>query len=292
MQQAVWPGTVLSELSVPGFTVRHQECEWPQDCEFNSPETVLVLSLSALPKGCKTRYSSEAGSSDLRDVGQVVLMPYGVSVLGQSTGGRQQSLCFSFDTQRDGEQSVIWGDWSSRRLEACLNIRNERVDHTLALLRRELAQPGLAAETLVESLGIYLSVELARTFEARDQDADLAARGGLPPWQIKRIAEYVADNLAEAPTISCLAKLFGLSRRHLSREFRRTTGETLCGYVERMRLSEAQRLLAGTSVPLKEVAARLGYSTPSAFSVAFRRSMDISPSDYRMLSVGSPCSRP
>ena len=55
------------------------------------------------------------------------------------------------------------------------------------------------------------------------------------------------------------------------RLFREATGETVKSYVERVRLTKAKALLSGTELPLKEISARLGFASPSGFSVAFRR---------------------
>jgi AraC-like DNA-binding protein len=48
-----------------------------------------------------------------------------------------------------------------------------------------------------------------------------------------------------------------------------------------MRLSEANLLLAETRLPISEIAAQLGYTSPGHFSAAFRRAYDCSPRDVR-----------
>ena len=56
---------------------------------------------------------------------------------------------------------------------------------------------------------------------------------------------------------------------------------------DEMRLAVARELLARTDVAVSDVAAALGYATPSAFVRAFRRWTDSSPSAWRQSQRGS-----
>ncbi len=53
-----------------------------------------------------------------------------------------------------------------------------------------------------------------------------------------------------------------------------------------MRLRRAERLLAETKLPVKSVAARVGYASRSHFSRAFKAAFGIDPAAYR--TAGSP----
>lgn len=52
-------------------------------------------------------------------------------------------------------------------------------------------------------------------------------------------------------------------------------------YLLRVRIEEAKRLLQGTSLPIKEIASRLGYSEVAAFHRAFQRETALSPALWR-----------
>lgn len=67
-----------------------------------------------------------------------------------------------------------------------------------------------------------------------------------------------------------------MSERTLGRQFKATTGMTPAAWRSRARLLAAIPLLRHQNV--SEVAARLGYATPAAFSYAFSRAFEIPPS--------------
>lgn len=77
---------------------------------------------------------------------------------------------------------------------------------------------------------------------------------------------------------------------------RRLAGEGVAyeGLVDEVRSTLAEELLKVTSLSLEEVAQRLGYSEPPAFTRAFRRWHGMPPSVYRaglVQSLGSGCSK-
>jgi two-component system response regulator YesN len=73
----------------------------------------------------------------------------------------------------------------------------------------------------------------------------------------------------------------GVSKNHLSFEFSRETGETFTEYVARVRVEEAKRLLATTSLHVYEVAVRVGYPSVEHFSRVFKKVAGVSPVKFR-----------
>ncbi|HWA61248.1 MAG TPA: helix-turn-helix transcriptional regulator [Caulobacteraceae bacterium] len=78
-----------------------------------------------------------------------------------------------------------------------------------------------------------------------------------------------------------LALEAGLSRFHLLRLFKALHGVTPMAYAERLRMQSAARRLRSGAVPVGEVAAKLGYDSPSAFARAFRRWTGQAPTSWR-----------
>jgi two-component system response regulator YesN len=73
----------------------------------------------------------------------------------------------------------------------------------------------------------------------------------------------------------------GVSKNHLSFEFSRETGETFTEYVARVRVEEAKRLLATTSLLVYEVGERVGYPSVEHFSRLFKKVAGVSPVKFR-----------
>lgn len=78
-----------------------------------------------------------------------------------------------------------------------------------------------------------------------------------------------------------LCKISSLSRIHIDRLFKKQTGETPSGYVEKQCLSKACEMIALTNLSFKEICFQLGFSNLSHFCTWFKRKTQKSPKEYR-----------
>ena len=91
------------------------------------------------------------------------------------------------------------------------------------------------------------------------------------------------DNL----TVDVLARRVLVSRRQLQRVFTEA-GTTVRAEVGAARMERAAELLHETSLPIREVARRLGYRQAAQFSKAFRQRYGLTPSQWREGAGESP----
>lgn len=103
----------------------------------------------------------------------------------------------------------------------------------------------------------------------------------LAPWRLRRVTDYVADNLAEEIRIASLAAVAGCSEAHFHRAFRATTGETPLGFIHRQRIERAMQILATADVPITRLALELGFISPSHFARVFKAVAGRSPRAFR-----------
>jgi two-component system response regulator YesN len=94
----------------------------------------------------------------------------------------------------------------------------------------------------------------------------------------RAIHEHFAD---AAFSLEAASERAGVSKNHLSFEFSRETGETFTAYVARLRVEEAKRLLATTSLLVYEVGVRVGYASVEHFSRVFKKVAGVSPVKFR-----------
>jgi AraC family transcriptional regulator len=104
---------------------------------------------------------------------------------------------------------------------------------------------------------------------------------GLPIWRLRKVEDYVRENLAEEISVERLAELVELSPFHFSRVFKQATGMTPLQFVTRERITYAQQLIRETSRSLIEIALEVGYTSPSSFTKAFRRVAGVTPMEFR-----------
>jgi len=81
--------------------------------------------------------------------------------------------------------------------------------------------------------------------------------------------------------ISEYAKLCGMSPGRFSVVFKEATGKTPQRFIEDIRISKAREMLINTSLSMSCVAENVGFRDPLYFSRVFRRSVGMSPTEYR-----------
>ena len=102
-------------------------------------------------------------------------------------------------------------------------------------------------------------------------------RGGLAPWQKRRMMELIDSNLDGELRLSYLAEECGLSVSYFSRSFKRSFGVPVHRYLIARRVDRAKFLLKSSSAPLSCIALDSGFSDQAAFSRAFRAVVGTSP---------------
>lgn len=106
-------------------------------------------------------------------------------------------------------------------------------------------------------------------------------KGGLAPWQVRRVQEFLAENLATDIGIEELSAIARLSPFHFARAFKATVGIPPHAYQRQLRMAQACRLLGEPSLSVIEVALSVGFNSPQAFARTFRREFGVTPTDYR-----------
>lgn len=173
-----------------------------------------------------------------------------------------------------------------------------------ALSGRGLEAPELATEllTLLDEAGLAINDDIDRTREYLDRAQRLLSnhkRGptkehaaqepggqgqggqGLAPWQVRRLARFVEENLHEIIRAEDLAGIARLSISHFSRAFRESFRQTPYAYVLDRRIARAKQMMAAGNEPLAQIALSCGMADQAHFSRLFRRLTGETPSQWR-----------
>jgi AraC family transcriptional regulator len=107
------------------------------------------------------------------------------------------------------------------------------------------------------------------------------SKGGLAPWQKRRAAELLRENLDGRIRLTDLARECSLSVSHFARSFRATFGISTHQWLIRHRVEHAQELLRQTGAPIVDIAMQCGFADQAAFTRTFRQVVGVSPGRWR-----------
>lgn len=105
--------------------------------------------------------------------------------------------------------------------------------------------------------------------------------GGLPKHKLRRVTEFIEENLEHDLTLSEIAQIADLSPFHFARAFKQATGSTPIQFLTRRRIDLAKRLLAESELPIVEIGLRAGFKNQSHFTTLFRKITAMTPKAYR-----------
>lgn len=98
---------------------------------------------------------------------------------------------------------------------------------------------------------------------------------------VNLVVEYINNHLGEEIDLGMLADISHFSPYHFHRIMKAFLGEPLGMFIVRTRIETAARLLRQSSLPVGDIAYKIGYSSPSSLSKVFKQFYGISPNEYR-----------
>jgi AraC family transcriptional regulator len=146
----------------------------------------------------------------------------------------------------------------------------------------ELTNETSASRIYVETASLLLAARLVSKHCESGTAARLEPSGlGLDEVRLRRVLDYIGDNLSEEITLGNLAATAGYSAFHFARKFALATGISPGRYISQMRLENAMVELTAGKLPLAEIALNAQFSSQASFTRAFHRVTGTTPKEYR-----------
>lgn len=98
---------------------------------------------------------------------------------------------------------------------------------------------------------------------------------------LQRAIDFMEEKMLEEISIEDVAKVANSSQFHFQRTFSILTDISVGDYLRQRRLSLAAQELVNTDAKIIDIAFKYGYDTSEAFSKAFRKQHDVTPSEAR-----------
>lgn len=162
----------------------------------------------------------------------------------------------------------------------------DRVDPTMRALAEALVpafdRPGELSALFVDRVLLAAAAHLVHMHSQPGPDQVMPRpTQGLAPWQQRRAAQMLLDQLERDTTLAELAASCGLSLSHFSRAFRQSFGLPPHRWLLRERVRRAAHLLTTTSQPIDQIAVACGFVDQSHLSRVFRKMMHLPPAAWR-----------
>lgn len=133
--------------------------------------------------------------------------------------------------------------------------------------RSEIAVSGMLAHIQTNYIEAIDRIEVLRKSKSR--------------LVISEVKNYMDKHFLEPITLETIANKFYVSKEHLSRVFKTTTGENLTEYIIGKRMERAKELLLQPHISIKEAALMTGYTELTYFHRVFKKHFDMTPGEMQ-----------
>ena len=98
--------------------------------------------------------------------------------------------------------------------------------------------------------------------------------------RLKKIVQFLEDNMDSSITMKKITAEFGFSERSLSRLFQKDLQMTFVQYFTILRMLRALKLLIDGNCSISEISVMVGYNSLPTFSNTFQKVIGVRPTDY------------
>jgi len=125
-----------------------------------------------------------------------------------------------------------------------------------------------------------LMIECVRDYIEQMQDHNNWLNALVHP-ELSNALAAIHSRPEQSWTVESLAETCCMSRSKFASLFNQIIGETPLAYLQQHRLRLASQLIKQGQLPIQQIAHQVGYSSETAFSQAFKKQFELSPSQYR-----------
>lgn len=132
-----------------------------------------------------------------------------------------------------------------------------------------------------ESLAMALTARLIGHYSTSQLSVPSSNANGLPTWRLRRVTDYIEENIGSELGLENLAAVAEFSEFHFSRMFKLRTGLTPHAYVTERRIARAKELLIHSKMSIKEISVDLGFGDQAHMTTVFKRYTRTTPKKFR-----------
>lgn len=153
-----------------------------------------------------------------------------------------------------------------------------------ALMKHEMSLDVPGQRALLDRLLDVILIGCIRSYSTHTpgvQESALTTRD----IAVAAALDLMHSDPSHAWTVETLARAVNSSRAALARRFKAAVGQAPIAYLTCLRLAIAADLILASDATIASISHRVGYASPFALSVAFKRRFGTSPSNYRSVAI-------
>lgn len=98
---------------------------------------------------------------------------------------------------------------------------------------------------------------------------------------VQKIKTYIREHLSDSLSLTTISRIVNYNESYISRLFKQTNGMGISEFITLERINKAKDLLLTTNHSMQSIATETGFDTAQYFSIVFKKSTGISPSEFR-----------
>lgn len=223
------------------------------------------------------------GDTSLLTEGNIHFCPKGSTHSIKVTGNsdfRYGYIGFSFEDMPKGEDAKLLKKYYEE-LNRYTAVDNNNVLPVFFRCLDELYTDSDFSGSMVATSLLQMLVLVYRSFEEQPRTEylpDMKAIGS--KRMVFNAIRYIESHIFDEISVKQIADYLGYNFSYLSNEFRISTGLTISQYISKIKIKKSIELMQNGKFSVGEVAERLNFSSSQAFNKAFKRNLNVSPTDF------------
>lgn len=241
-----------------------------------APAPCLMLTLCTAHTGRMKRVGNGPPLEGVIRPGTVAIALPNTAATGYWSKTQMLGIAVNLDALTTNDNMITTEDL----LPAAAQLHNDALlTSVMTALWRDAEVHGLSGAFFEQGINVLLR----RLSQFRTKAGRQSAVHPLKGARLQQVLDFMESRLGEDVRVSELAALTGQDSRTFTRAFFATTGLAPYAYFTLRRMELAKQLLLDKRLSITEIAFCVGYTNPSKFAAAFKRTCGMSPSAWRQL---------
>lgn len=194
---------------------------------------------------------------------------------------RYYYLAFDFNSEADSKPYSLIKDLFLLR-DDLMEKDTLEIDKSFSRLISELYYMSDFSNEMINSYIEQILLLVCRLFLHRDTAKYTPIKSIKPVgYTVYAVLRYINENIYNIESINTMARDLGYCDSYLSRIFKKRMGMTLQSYITMKKMEKAVEMIEQDDFTITEIAIRLHFESLQSFSKSFKRTLGISPLEYK-----------